>query len=176
MSEAASPEGTTEHGQAVAVPGWLAALCRLFAGIGGLTLLGMMLVTVASVVLRGVTGKPIPGDYELVEMGSAITIFCFLPWCQVNGGNVLVDIFTQKAGLRSRAWLEALGDLLYALIAALILWRLVLGGMELKSYDEQSMVLRLPIWWGFVVIVPAVALLAVTCVATFAGHLRDSRR
>ncbi|MDS9469487.1 TRAP transporter small permease [Paracoccus sp. MBLB3053] len=162
----------TEHSKSVAVPRWLAALCKLFAGIGGVTLLAMMLMTVASVILRGVVGKPIPGDFEMVEIASAIAIFCFLPWCQVNGGNVLVDFFTQKSGPRTNHLLEALGDLFYLLISALLLWRLWHGAAEMRQYGEQTMVLRLPVWTSFIIILPAMALLVATCAATLRGHLK----
>ncbi len=167
-------EQLTEHAHPVPVPGWLSTLCRIFAGIGGLTLLAMMLMTVASVTLRGVIGRPISGDFELVEMGSAIAIFCFLPWCQISGGNVLVDFFTQKTGPRVNHLLEALGDLLYLLIAALLLWRMWYGAAEMREYGEQTMVLRLPIWTSFIIILPAMALLVATCAATMAGHLRKA--
>lgn len=167
-------EQLTEHAHPVPVPGWLSTLCRIFAGIGGLTLLAMMLMTVASVTLRGVIGRPISGDFELVEMGSAIAIFCFLPWCQISGGNVLVDFFTQKTGPRVNHLLEALGDLLYLLIAALLLWRMWYGAAEMREYGEQTMVLRLPIWTSFIIILPAMALLVTTCAATMAGHLRKA--
>ncbi|MGR3729995.1 TRAP transporter small permease [Limimaricola soesokkakensis] len=150
-------------------------LTRLFAGIGGLSILAIMLVTVASVTLRGVLGRPIPGDYELVEIGSAIAIFCFLPWCQATGGNVVVDFFTQKAGPRLIHLLDAMGDLLYLAIAVLLLWRLTLGGVEMHEYDEQTMVLRLPVWWSFFIVLPAMALLVTTCAATVLGHLRGVR-
>ncbi|WP_134681512.1 TRAP transporter small permease [Paracoccus ravus] len=170
-----SAEELTEHAHPVAVPGWLAALCRLFAGIGGVTLLAMMVMTVTSILLRGVTGRPIPGDFELVEVGSAIAIFCFLPWCQINGGNVLVDFFTQKTSSRVNHLLEAIGDLLYLLIAALLLWRLFHGAAEMRQYGEQTMVLRLPIWTSFVIILPAMALLVASCTATLAGHLKGAR-
>ena len=168
-------EELTEHAHPVPVPGWLAALCRAFAGIGGLALLAMMLMTVASVTLRGINRRPISGDFELVEMGSAIAIFCFLPWCQLRGGNVLVDFFTQRTGPRANHLLEALGDLLYLLIAALLLWRMWHGAGEMRSYGEQTMVLRLPIWISFVVILPAMALLVATCAATMIGHLKMAR-
>ena len=167
-------EQLTEHAHPVPVPGWLSTLCRIFAGIGGLTLLAMMLMTVASVTLRGVIGRPISGDFELVEMGSAIAIFCFLPWCQISGGNVLVDFFTQKTGPRVNHLLEALGDLLYLLIAALLLWRMWYGAAEMREYGEQTMGLRLPIWTSFIIILPAMALLVATCAATMAGHLRKA--
>lgn len=172
MSEAEIPN---EHAHPVDVPGWISALCRFFAGVGGIVLLAMMLMTVASVTLRGVIGKPISGDYELVEMGSAIAIFCFLPWCQIAGGNVLVDFFTQKTGPRVNHLLEALGDLIYLLIAALLLWRMWHGAVEMREYGEQSMVLRLPIWISFIVIIPAMALLVASTAATMLGHLKASR-
>lgn len=167
-------EELREHPRAVPLPAWLAALCRIFAGIGGVTLLAMMLMTVTSVVKRSLLGAPIPGDFELVEIASAITIFCFLPWCQSTGGNVLVDFFTQKSSPRTNHLLEALGDLLYLLIAALLLWRLIHGGLEMHRYNEQSMVLRIPVWWSFVIILPAMALLVATCAATMVGHLRKA--
>ncbi len=168
-------EQPTEHPHPVPLPGWLAGLCRVFAGIGGAALLAMMLMTVVSVVKRTLLGAPIPGDFELVEIGSAISIFCFLPWCQSTGGNVLVDFFTQNASPRTNHLLEALGDLLYLLIAALLLWRLSHGGMEMREYGEQSMVLRIPVWWSFTIILPAMALLVLTTAATMLGHLKEAR-
>ena len=169
-----SESGTMDGGR-VAFPCWLMRLTRVFAGIGGLSILAIMLVTVASVTLRGVLGRPIPGDYELVEIGSAIAIFCFLPWCQATGGNVVVDFFTQRAGPRLTHLLDAMGDLLYLAIAALLLWRLTLGGVEMHEYDEQTMVLRLPVWWSFFIVLPAMSLLVTTCAATMLGHLRGAR-
>lgn len=165
----------TEHALPVPVPGWIAALCRFFAAIGGLVLLAMMLMTVGSVLRRTVLGAPIPGDFELVELGSAVAIFCFLPWCQVTGGNVLVDFFTSKSSPRRNHLLEAAGDLLYLLIAALLAWRLFHGGAEMRAYGEQTMVLRIPMWWTFPIILPAMLLLVATCAATMAGHLRKAR-
>ena len=171
----AEAEQLTEHPHPVPVPGWLVALCRWFAVIGGLVLLGMMLMTVVSVTRRTVFGAPIPGDFEMVELGSAIAVFCFLPWCQITGGNVLVDFFTSKANPRTNHLLEAFGDLLFLLIAALLAWRLFHGGAEMRQYGEQTMVLRIPIWWAFTVILPAMALLIVTTFFTLVGHLKEAR-
>lgn len=168
-------EPLTEHPHPVPLPGWIAALCRIFAGIGGLTLVAMMLMTVISVTKRTVFGAPIPGDFELTQMGCAIAIFCFLPWCQSNCGNVLVDFFTQKSSASTNHLLEAVGDLLFLLIAALLVWRMWHGGFETREYGDQTMVLRLPIWWGYVVAIPAMALLVLTTAATMIGHIRMAR-
>ncbi|MDO5642663.1 MAG: TRAP transporter small permease, partial [Paracoccus sp. (in: a-proteobacteria)] len=145
------------------------------AVLGGLVLMAVMLMTVASVVRRGIFGAPIPGDFEMVELGSAVLIACFLPWCQVRGGNVLVDFFTMRAGARVNHLLEALGDLIYLLIGALLLWRMWHGVAEFRLYGEQSMVLRIPVWYSAALMVPAFALLVATTFFTMIGHLRAAR-
>lgn len=172
------PHGDTppsEQALPVPVPGWLVTLSRWFAALGGLVLMAIMLMTVASIARRGVLGTPIPGDFEMVEIGSAIVVACFLPWCQVTGGNVLVDFFTMKAGARTNHALETLGDLLYLGIAGLLTWRMIHGAMEFRQYGEQSMVLRIPVWWGFTIIIPAMALLIVAILFTLIGHWREAR-
>jgi TRAP-type C4-dicarboxylate transport system permease small subunit len=171
----AEAEKLTEHAHPVLAPGWLVALCRVAAGIGGLTLMAIMTMTVVSVAKRTLLGAPIPGDYEMVEIGGAVAIFCFLPWCQLAGGNVLVDFFTMKAGSGVNHALEAFGDLIYLAVASLIFWRSVHGALEFRQNGEQSMVLGVPTWWSFVIILPAFALLLTTILFTFLGHLQRAR-
>ncbi|MRX48998.1 TRAP transporter small permease subunit [Paracoccus sp. S-4012] len=172
----ADAELNTETGTALRAPRWLEAACRLIATAGGLVLVGMMLMTVISVTRRTLFGAPLPGDFEMVEMASAVAIFAFLPLCQLRAGNVLVDFFTMRASPRTNHLLEAVGDLIWLVIAALLTWRLSVGAAEFYSYGESSMILRLPLWWGFVVILPSLALLCVTCLWTMTGHLREAFR
>ncbi|MGH6902063.1 MAG: TRAP transporter small permease subunit, partial [Geminicoccaceae bacterium] len=70
--------------------------------IGGAILFALTLLTVVSVAGRAVFSAPIPGDFELVEVGMAVAIFAFLPYCQIVRGNVIVDLFTAKASPRTR--------------------------------------------------------------------------
>ncbi len=135
-------------------------LARGFALGGGAVLLAVMAVTVASVIGRSLFGRPIPGDFELVEIGCAVAVFAFLPYCQITRGNVVVDLFTRGFGRRPRAWLDRLHALVLAAIGALFAWRLALGGVELRSAGETSMILGVPLWWGFAPIVASSALLA----------------
>ena len=79
---------------------------------------------------------------------------------RIEFGNVVVDLFTRGLGVRPRAWLDRLHALILAAIAALFTWRLALGGVELRSAGETSMILGVPIWWGFAPIVASSALLA----------------
>ena len=50
-------------------------------------------------------GKPLPGDVELVEMLAAVSVFMFLPYCQLARANVTADLFTARASPRTVAWL-----------------------------------------------------------------------
>lgn len=142
---------------------------EVFALAGGAVLLAVMTLTVVSVTGRTFFGSPVLGDFELVEVGCAVAIFAFLPYCQMSGGNVVVDIFMRGLGETSRRRLDALHSLVFALIAALFAWRLSLGGAELFAWGETTMILGLPMWLGFVPMVASSALLAAICLYQAAG-------
>ncbi len=148
------------------IAGYLDAAARGAAIGGGLVLVALTILTVVSVILREVTGRPIPGDFELVEIGSAVAAFAFLPYCQMVGGNVIVDFVTARAPQRLCTFLDATARLSYTLFAALLTWRLILGGLDMYAYADMTMVLRVPIWWGFVPIVLSTILLTAMCALT----------
>ena len=133
---------------------------------GGAILFALTLLTVISVAGRALLSAPIPGDFELIEIGMAVAIFSFLPYCQIVRGNVIVDLFTARAGPRIRALLDAAGNLIYTAIAALLTWRVALGGLEVRSYGETTMVLRVPVWWGYVPAVVFLGFLTIVCAYT----------
>ena len=83
------------------------SLSRGWAILGGLVLVAMLLMTVLSVLMRATLGFPIPGDYELIEIGTALAAFAFLPYCHQAGGNVLVDVFTDRMPERGKRGLGA---------------------------------------------------------------------
>ncbi len=135
-------------------------LSRAWAILGGLVLVAMLLATVVSVLMRATLGFPIPGDYELVELGTALAAFAFLPYCHQAGGNVLVDVFTERAPARFKAGLGALSSLALAIVALALLWRMALGGYDFYRYHEVTTNLEVPRWWGFPPILVSLALLA----------------
>jgi len=119
----------------------LEKLSRWLAYGGGAVLVALALMTVASIIGRALLPlglRPIKGDFELVEAGCAMAIFAFLPWCQLKRGHVTVDIFIQSLPLRAQAFLGFVGDLLLALAAYVILWRLWLGFGEKFPYGGEA--------------------------------------
>jgi TRAP-type C4-dicarboxylate transport system permease small subunit len=146
-----------------------------FAYLGGLALCALTALTVVSVTLRALTTKPIPGDYEIVQLLMAVTIFCFLPYCHMRKGNVIVDVFTLRAPKRLNAALDALGGVFYALFAVLLTWRMAEGGYDMFDFGQTTMSVALPIWPAFVPIVASLVYLVFVCLYRFWADLRELR-
>jgi TRAP-type C4-dicarboxylate transport system permease small subunit len=161
------PEGT--YGRS------LLSIARWLAIGGGVVLSAIALLTVFSILGREVIGQPIAGDFEIVEIGCAVSIFCFLPYCHLTRGNIVVALFTERASARTRAALEAIGDTLFAVIAAVLTWRLALGGLDLYQFGQETMVLRIPMWVGFAVSVVVCAFLTLACTHTAGRAWRACR-
>jgi TRAP-type C4-dicarboxylate transport system permease small subunit len=77
-----------------------------------------------------------------------------MPWCQIKRGNIIVDFFTAKAHAMVNERLDRLGDLLLALVFALLAWRTTLGGLNAYATGSSSMMMGLPEWIVYVAMVP----------------------
>lgn len=145
---------------------------------GGIVLVAMTALTVLSIVGRGLIGfglGPIPGTYELVEMGAAFAVFSFLPWCQLKKGHVTVDLFLRPFGARTNAVAELVGNLLTAGAAAVIAWRMWLGLLDKHTYGETTYILGIPAWIGYAVAMAGAALFVAVALYTAWTSLADAR-
>jgi len=134
--------------------------CRMLALAGGFVLVAMIVMTLGSIIGRAAFSRPLPGDYELVQLGCAVCVAAFLPFCQMRGGHVIVDFFTASAPPALRAALDALGATLLGIAAAVIAWRLTAGAISLREANDQTTILAVPTWWAVAAMVPSFALLA----------------
>jgi TRAP-type C4-dicarboxylate transport system permease small subunit len=162
-SSPASESGVSHIGPIRMLLSWLA---RALAICGGMLLLAMMALLVVSVGGRYLADSPVQGDFELVQIGCAICVTAFLPYCQLQRGHVIVDFFTLQASKRVTRWLDAFGALILACVAALLAWRMAVGALGVKEAREATMILDLPVWWGYALMVPSFALLAAVALHT----------
>lgn len=146
--------------------------CAAMAVLAGVAFCIESVMSVVSVVGRATLGKPVPGDYEIVQMLSAMGIAMCLPYCQIKKGHVFVDFFTLWAPDRLKIALDALASLLMAGAAFLLAWRIWHGMLEMRDYGEMTMVISLPVWWGYVPVVPSFMLLGIAALYTFTQELR----
>lgn len=144
---------------------------KVMALLGGLLLIALIIVTCLSVIgrLLNTIGNssfvennlaaiadalqsfaPINGDFELVEMGIALAIFLFLPWCQLNRRHAAVDVFTVRAlSARFNALLVFVWELLLVFVLGLITIRLYAGMGDRIAYNETTFLLQWPVWWAY---------------------------
>ena len=153
----------------------LYAISRWLAVAGGLLLFAMALLTAASVSGRALFGLPVPGDFELVGIGTGVAVFAILPWCQITRGNVLVDFFMSGASPRAKAVCDAIGGLLYLGIASLLTWRLALGGLDMYQQGERSMTTGFPRWTTFPIAFVLMAFLVLVIAYTLWQSIREAR-
>ena len=149
----------------------LAAIERLtiiFALAGGIILIALAILTIASVTGRTINAYgfgPIQGDFELVENGTAFVVFCTLPYCQYRFGHVSVDVIARRfPKVLSRA-IAILSQAGMSVIAIIITRQLYFGMMDKFEWGETTFILQLPAWWGYAAVLPASLLWVAACLA-----------
>jgi TRAP-type C4-dicarboxylate transport system permease small subunit len=155
------------QGEGIAPSGFDRAV-RGIALLGGALLIALSVTVVVSVTLRSdlVGSAGIPGDFELVQMATAIAAFCFLPWCQLRRGNIFVDTFTLKLPRRWQHRIDAGWDIVYGLVMVLISWRLAVGARAAYATGENTMVLQVPSYLPIALCSALAALVAASAVVS----------
>lgn len=127
-------------------------LSQRMAWLGGLVLSAMALLSVTSIVGRAFSGLglgPVPGDFELVEAGTALAVFCFMPWTHLKRGHAMVDLFWKAYPPALQRGLEVGADLLMLVIWLLLVWRMGIAMADYRGNAEVSFILQMPVWWGY---------------------------
>lgn len=146
--------------------GLLRGIIRAWALTGGLIILALVLITAASALSNLLFNVPFSGEYELAKHFVGIAIFTFLPYCQLTGANVTVDIFTQGSGPRAKGAMALLSSLLAAAFAILLLRQMSLGFGDYIRYPEETAALHIRLWTAFPPILVSLALLLVASLLT----------
>jgi TRAP-type C4-dicarboxylate transport system permease small subunit len=127
-------------------------LANWTAIVGGLVLVALTVMVVGSVAGRAMIGLglgPVPGDFELVEVGVGIAIFFFLPWCYLRGGHATVDLLYMHMPNGFRKSVDLFSDVAMLLVWLVLTWKLWEGMLEKKEYMETTFILQMPIWWAY---------------------------
>lgn len=110
--------------------------------------------------------KPFAADYELVKNFIGVAIFMFLPYCQLTGSNVTVDIFTENMSAAKKAAMALFSSIFAVAFSALLLRQMSLGFLDYMRYPEVTPVLQLPLWTAFPPILVSLFLLLLAALLT----------
>ena len=140
----------------------LAKLCAILAGV---LLTVVTLMTCGSLIGRNLVGSTIVGDFELSGAAAGAAIALFMPWCQFQRGNIIVDFFTARASARAIAGLDRFGALVLGLAMALLAWRTSIGAGNAWKSGAGTMLIGFPEWVIHSAMLPPLVLTAVIAIA-----------
>lgn len=121
---------------------------------GGFLLLAIVVLNTVSIGLRallplGIGSGPIAGIYDITEMGVAVAVFAFLPYCQFTDGHASVDLLRGRFGKLFDAVSALMFHLLMLTVASVGTWRLYLGMVDKRSFGETTFIAQIPLWYGY---------------------------
>ncbi|HRD76690.1 MAG TPA: TRAP transporter small permease [Hyphomicrobiaceae bacterium] len=152
--------------------GPIAMLAERIALIGGLISLSVAGLVVTSVLGRWLFAQPVTGDFDLVQMGTAVSVFAFLPLAQARRSNIMVDTFTSWLPYRVQAAIDVIWDIVYAGMAALLTYCLVNGTIGEWRTGTTAQMIALPTWPAVAACALMCAILAIVALATACARRR----
>ncbi|HET9205820.1 MAG TPA: TRAP transporter small permease [Burkholderiaceae bacterium] len=114
---------------------------NLFATAAGILVLGMMLVTSLDVGLRFFFNAPLGGAFEVTEISMALVIFAGMSLAAARREHITVNLLETALSERARRWQRVLGDLVCAMVAAVLAWRIGIRAQSLLAAGETTLVL-----------------------------------
>ena len=149
-----------------AVPIFLGYAAALF-------LLGMVLLTVADVLLRTFFNYPIRGMLELIELGLACTIFIALPAVFLRREHLAVDVIDHLAGPRAARILKWTGTAVSLAVLAVMAWHMIPAARNMLEFGDVTPDLSLPRIWYWVPVLFGVVASALACLFLLVRRRRD---
>lgn len=155
-------------GEIMAYVEWFA---KLLKGIGGVSLIGMMLLTCIDVA-GSIFGHPLLGAEELVALWASVLLAFSLPSAHLEKANVGVDLlylkFPPKLKLINNIFVAIVSFVLFALLC----WQCYLYAGALHASGEVSMTLQLPAYMLVYAISFAFLILTIIMFLEIFSHFR----
>ena len=123
---------------------WVQTLNRFVAGVSGVFLIPLMLITAIDVVGRDVFNHPIPGTVELSQYMLAVFVLLGLAYAQQMKAHVAVSIFTSHLNEHVQLILNIIATLLCLFISYILVWQGWVVGIEEKAVSDMLRVPQYP--------------------------------
>jgi TRAP-type C4-dicarboxylate transport system permease small subunit len=132
---------------------------RIMAISGGLIFIGLIIMSLVSVIGRKLGFGSVTGDIELMQAGTAIAATAFLPYCTLLGEHIKVEFFTENMNAPLRRYIDGIAELLFAGMASILAWRTALAAIDAYEAQEVTTLVSLPLWIPTALLVPGVTLM-----------------
>ena len=150
-------------------------ISKWMAVFGGVILFILAILTTISVFGRKFLDAPVPGDFELVAIGTGVAVFACLPYCQLMRGNVLVDFFMNSAPTRAKTIADICASLIFLAIGLMLTWRMIYGAIDMHDVNEVSMTIGFPRWSTFPISIVFMSFLVIIIIYTLGRSIAETR-
>jgi TRAP-type C4-dicarboxylate transport system permease small subunit len=138
--------------------------CGLF---GAAVMVGLMLLTVADVVLRSLFRAPILGSFELTEFALVVMAFLAIPWAAVKKANVRVDLLVSSLTPKMQAVFDSVTCFMALVVTAFCAWYTVPQALYIWRLGTESDMLRIPVYPFYFLVAFGFFLLSLILLANF---------
>jgi TRAP-type C4-dicarboxylate transport system permease small subunit len=111
--------------------------------IAGMVLAFMIVLTLCDVILRNL-GHPITGSMEIIQYGGSIVFGFSIPYATWIGAQVIVDLVTQKLGLKKRKRIESVTRTIGMIMFLFIAYNFFSYGLDVKRTGELTAGFKIP--------------------------------
>jgi TRAP-type C4-dicarboxylate transport system permease small subunit len=117
---------------------------RFIAGVSGIFLIPLMLITAADVLSRDLFNRPIPGTIELSQYMLAVVILLGLAYTQQIKAHVAVSLFTSKLSPAIQSVFSMISTLIGLSLFFILAWQGWVVGMEERTVSDMLRVPQYP--------------------------------
>lgn len=140
-------------------------LSQAFAVIASLTIAVIMVMTVADVLRRALTGRSIPGTTEFSEVFLVAAAFLGLAYAMRTGAHVAVDLLLAKLPPRAARITYAAGLSIAICVLVWMTWQTAGTALHSISVNEYRYgLIQVPVWPAKAVVPIALTALVLECV------------
>lgn len=112
--------------------------------LAALAVAGMMMITVADVILRAAMNYPIRGTLEIVELLLAASFFLALPAIFLRDENIVVDIIDQRSSKNFVRTLKRISALAGAMLLSVLFWQGWISAKDTLEFNDVTADLSIP--------------------------------
>jgi TRAP-type C4-dicarboxylate transport system permease small subunit len=117
---------------------------RFIAGVSGIFLIPLMLITAADVLSRDLFNRPIPGTTELSQYMLAVVILLGLAYTHQIKAHVAVSLFTSKLSPAIQSIFSMISSLIGLSLFFILAWQGWVVGMEERTVSDMLRVPQYP--------------------------------
>jgi TRAP-type C4-dicarboxylate transport system permease small subunit len=111
--------------------------------IAGVVLAFMIVLTLCDVILRNL-GHPITGSMEMIQYGGSIVFGFSIPYATWIGAQVVVDLVTQKLGLKNRKRIKAFTRTIGIIMFLFIAYNFFMYALDVERTGELTASFKIP--------------------------------